>query len=69
MLPLPINPSAPALLTALASFHPLAQTIPAWMMGMLMLNNFVIELVHCRLSIVEAMDKYKKKMNSTTMDY
>jgi hypothetical protein len=33
MLPLPINPNPPALLTALASRQPLAHIIPAWMMG------------------------------------
>jgi hypothetical protein len=33
MLPAPMSPSPPALLTALASRHPLAQTIPAWMIG------------------------------------
>jgi len=33
MLPLPMSPSAPALLTALASFQPLAHIIPAWIRG------------------------------------
>lgn len=42
MLPLPINPKPPALLTALANRHPLAQIIPAWMMGYSMLKSCVI---------------------------
>ena len=33
MLPLPIIPNPPALLTALANLQPLAHIIPAWIMG------------------------------------
>jgi len=42
MLPLPIIPSAPALLTAEASRQPLVHTIPAWMRGILILKRSVI---------------------------
>jgi hypothetical protein len=44
MLPLPMSPSPPALLTALASRQPLAQIMPAWMMGYCMLKSWVMEL-------------------------
>jgi hypothetical protein len=44
MLPLPINPKPPALLTALAKRQPLAQIMPPWMMGFSMLKSCVIEL-------------------------
>jgi hypothetical protein len=47
MLPLPMMPSPPALLTALAKRHPLAQIIPACIMGSSMPNNFVMELEKC----------------------
>ena len=36
------SPRAPALLTALASFHPLAQIMPACMMGFSIFSNLVI---------------------------
>jgi hypothetical protein len=42
MLPLPIKPKPPALLTALANRHPLAQTIPACTIGKSMPNNAVM---------------------------
>jgi hypothetical protein len=44
MLPEPITPSAPALLTALHKRQPLAQTMPAWMMGYSTFSNFVTRL-------------------------
>src|SRR4030095_2443362 len=46
MLPLPMIPSAPALLTADASLHPLVHTMPAWMRGILILNSFVTSLAN-----------------------
>jgi hypothetical protein len=33
MDPAPMSPSAPAFAAATASFQPLTQTMPAWMMG------------------------------------
>ena len=45
MLPLPISPNPPALLTALASRQPLAHIIPACMMGYGMLKRVVMGLV------------------------
>ena len=42
MEPAPIIPSPPALLTALASFQPLAQIIPAWIRGYFILKSWVI---------------------------
>jgi hypothetical protein len=45
MLPAPIMPNPPALLTADASFQPLAQIMPAWIMGYWMLKRWVIRLV------------------------
>jgi hypothetical protein len=44
MLPLPIIPKPPALLTALANFHPLVQIMPAWMMGTSILKSLVTSL-------------------------
>lgn len=45
MLPAPIIPRPPALLTALANRQPLAHIIPAWMMGYWMLKREVILLL------------------------
>jgi hypothetical protein len=45
MLPLPIIPSPPALLTALANRQPLAQTIPACINGNSILKSRVILFV------------------------
>jgi hypothetical protein len=49
MLPLPISPNAPALLTALASFHPLVQTMPAlddWIADIKKFGNAVCKIQH-----------------------
>jgi hypothetical protein len=45
MLPAPIRPNPPALLTAEASLQPLHQTIPPCIMGYLMPNSLFILLV------------------------
>src|SRR5690606_3967197 len=44
MLPDPMRPRAPALLTALASSQPLHQIMPAWTMGFSMLKSLQIRL-------------------------
>lgn len=44
MLPAPKMPSPPALLTALAKRQPLAQIMPAWMMGRSIWKSCVILL-------------------------
>jgi len=54
MLPDPITPSAPALLTALHKRQPLAQTIPAWMMGISMFNNAVRRLCNLLFKLMIA---------------
>src|SRR6266496_4987331 len=56
--PLPINPKAPALLTALANLQPLAHTIPACTRGVSMLKSFVtrLEKVISQQSLVKSKD-------------
>lgn len=49
MLPEPMRPKPPALLTALASSQPLHQIIPAWIIGFSMLNNWQILLFFIKI--------------------